>query len=300
MQYYFHERNSCEMCGHPSDKHKVKGTRLNKSQGMRPWKKTGIAVTVQKCSNCGLIYSNPLPIPVDINDHYNVPPETYWRESYFQVNENQFLPEINTFKRLSNFQPGMKALDVGAGIGKNMIAFEKAGFEAYGFEPSKAFYERAISKMGVNPERLRLAMMEEIEYDPETFDFISFGAVFEHLYHPYDALEKAMKWLKPGGLIQMEVPSANYLMPRFINFYNRICITNYTTNLSPMLSPFHLYEFTADAYKKAGDKLGYDVELSYIEVCEILHFPRFTHPFFKAIMKATNTGMQLMIWLRKK
>jgi 2-polyprenyl-3-methyl-5-hydroxy-6-metoxy-1,4-benzoquinol methylase len=298
-QYYFYERTSCEMCGSPSADHKIKGSRLNTSQGKHPRKKKGIAVTVQQCSDCGLIYSNPLPIPANINDHYNVPPESYWREAYFKVNKNYYSKEIEIFRKLANFQPGMKALDVGAGLGRCMLALQEAGFDTYGFEPSETFFERAISKMGVDPQRLKLCKLEDVEYDPEMFDFISFGAVFEHLYHPFESLSKAMKWLKPGGLIQMEVPSSKYLMARLINVYNRLCGTNYTTHLSPMLAPYHLYEFTVDSFKKAGEKLGYEVVLHYIEVCEILHFPSFTHPFFKRIMKATNTGMQLMIWLRK-
>jgi len=299
-RYYFYDRDSCEMCGSPSAGHKVKGLRLNTSQGMRPRKKTGIAVAVQQCSECGLIYSNPLPVPMEINDHYNVPPESYWREGYFEVNKDYFSNEIAIIKKLGAFQPGMKVLDIGAGIGKCMIALKQAGLDAYGFEPSKSFYERAISRMGIDPARLKLAQMEDVDYEAGMFDMITFGAVFEHLYHPAEMLSKAMNWLKPGGLIHMEVPSTKYLMPRLINVYNRLCGTNYTTHLSPMLSPFHLYEFSVDSYKKAGEKLGFEVVLHYFEVCEILYFPSFTHPFFKRIMKATNTGMQLMIWLKKK
>jgi hypothetical protein len=58
--------------------------------------------------------------------------------------------------------------------------------------------------MGVNPVKLKLGMLEEVEYDPGTFDFISVGAVFEHLYHPYEALEKSHEmaeawWIDPNG-----------------------------------------------------------------------------------------------------
>ncbi|RLD55870.1 MAG: class I SAM-dependent methyltransferase, partial [Bacteroidetes bacterium] len=56
-QYYFKEIKNCEMCGDETSKHKILGKRLNTSQGLNPKNKTGISITVQKCSNCGLIYS---------------------------------------------------------------------------------------------------------------------------------------------------------------------------------------------------------------------------------------------------
>ena len=36
-------------------------------------------------------------------------------------------------------KPGMKALDVGAGIGKGILSLSHAGFDTYGFEPSTSF-----------------------------------------------------------------------------------------------------------------------------------------------------------------
>ena len=47
-----------------------------------------------------------------------------------------------------------------------------------------SFYERAISKMQISPTKIRNAMVENIEYPKNEFDFITYGAVFEHLYHP--------------------------------------------------------------------------------------------------------------------
>ena len=61
------------------------------------------------------------------------------------------------------------------------------------------FYERAISKMNIDPGKLKLGMIEDVDYPENHFDFITFGAVLEHLYHPAASIEKAMKWLKPGG-----------------------------------------------------------------------------------------------------
>lgn len=299
LRYFFEEIKTCEMCGDPSAQHKVLGQRLNQSQGLSPKKKTGISVSVMRCRNCSLIYPQPMPIPFDIQDHYGTPPEDYWKEDYFTYSPDYFSYQIGTVKKLLPFRDGMKALDIGAGLGKCMISLANAGFDTYGFEPSQPFFERAISKMGISPDRLKLGMVEEMDYPDNSFDFISFGAVFEHLYHPSENLSKALRWLKPGGIIQLEVPSSKHLIARLFNFYYRLRGTNYVTHISPMHTPFHLYEFHLKSFSELGKRLGYRIEMHEYFVGDIWFIPRLLHPLLRAWMKWTNTGLQLNIYLRK-
>ncbi len=299
-KYFFEQVDYCEMCGSSTKAHKVLGQRLNQSQGFAPKKKEGISVSVKKCINCGLIYSSPQPIPSDIQDHYGIPPEEYWIPEEFIISDHYFLKEITKAKSFLNFERGMKALDVGAGLGKCMIALEKAGFEAFGMEPSIPFYNRALDAMKINPERLQLGTMEEVNFPENFFDFITYGAVFEHMYHPAKCLEKSMHWLKPGGVIQIEVPSSNWLIQKFINLYYQLRGTNYVTNLSPMHSPFHLYEFHLNSFKALGNKLGFDIVDYEYQACSVYFLPRFSHAFVKKLMKWTNTEMQLTVYLKKR
>jgi 2-polyprenyl-3-methyl-5-hydroxy-6-metoxy-1,4-benzoquinol methylase len=299
MQYNFKKINYCEMCGSENTNHTILGQRLNKSQGLRPKKKIGISVSIQQCKNCNLIYSNPLPIPENLQDHYGTPPEDYWIESYFNWSSDYFSYQINEVNELMPFKPGMKALDVGAGIGKAMKSLEAKGFEAYGLEPSEPFHARAIEKMNIDPEKLKLGAIEEIEYDENSFDFITYGAVFEHLYEPSYCLSKSLKWLKKGGIVQIEVPSSKWLMSKFMNLYFRLMGTNYVTNLSPMHSPFHLYEFDIKSFEELSKKLNFTIVKKRIEVCSIYYVPKFLHPLLKWYMNKANKGMQLTVYLRK-
>jgi len=299
-KYSFKEISVCEMCGDQTANHKVLGQRLNKSQGYRPKAKTGISVSVVKCTNCGLIYSNPQPIPFDLQDHYGTPPEEYWKEEYFVWQPTYFSSQIEEAKKLLNFKSGMKALDIGAGLGKAMLSMQSKDFDVYGLEPSIPFYERAISKMGIDKEKLKLGAIEDLNYEPEFFDFITFGAVFEHLYEPSICLEKALSWLKPNGIIHIEVPSSKWLLPKFMNLYFNLIGTNYVTNLSPMHTPFHLYEFDLKSFNKLSEKLNFKVENYRYDVCKIYYFPKIFHGLLRSYMKATNKGMQLTVYLRKK
>lgn len=297
-RYTFNYIEKCNMCGVESEKSRVMGRRLNQSQGKNPKSKTGILTTIVKCTNCKLIYSNPQPIPYDIQDHYGLPPENYWQEDYFNITKNYFKNEIDKLVTLLDFKEGMKSLDIGAGLGKAMISLSKRGFDSHGFEPSESFYNRAISKMGISPEKLKLGMIEDVDYPIEYFDFISFGAVLEHLYSPSESIEKALKWLKPNGIIHIEVPSSDWTVNKIINLYYKLIRTDYVGNLSPMHEPYHLYEFGLTSFEKNAKLNNYEIAAFDYYVCET-YMPKILDYVIKPYMKYTNKGMQLCVWLRK-
>lgn len=105
-----------------------------------------------------------------------------------------------------------------------------------------------------------------------------------------------MAWLAPGGLLHIEVPSADWLTARLVNFAYRVQGLDYVANLSPMHVPYHLYEFTAESFRRHGQRAGYSV------VCEKRHAAQTFLPgpdrFWHWLMDRTSTGMQLEMWLR--
>lgn len=286
------------MCGAPSSSFRTLGKRLNGSQGKNPRKITGITTSIQKCRRCDLIFANPQPIPESLQDHYGIPPEDYWVESYFQVDENYFRGVLQWLEDQMKILPGMKALDIGAGIGKCMIAMERAGFEVYGIEPSIPFCERAIERMGIDSNQIQNKAIEEAEFEKEKFDFITFGAVLEHLYEPGKALEKALEWLKPGGIIHLEVPSAHWFTNKFINRVYRFKGLDYVANLSPMHEPYHLYEFGLKSFQRHAEQHHYTIQDYHYIVCDTF-LPKAFDFVLKPYMKRTNKGMQLAILLKK-
>ena len=282
------------MCGHAGAK--VLGRRLNRHQGLRPRQLVGIATTVVRCSACGLIYSNPRPAPVTLAQHYDTAPEDYWRSSYFEETTEYFEGEIATFRELWNGRGAPRALDIGAGLGKAMKALTRHGFDAHGLEPSAAFRERAVAS-GIEPERLQLASVETGQHPARAFDFITFGAVLEHLEDPAGSLEQALVWTADGGLLHVEVPSAKWLVARMLDVAYRVQGLDYVTNLSPMHPPFHLYEFTLEAFRRHAQRAGYELAHHRFHVAETF-MPKPLRPIASRVMAATDTGMQLEVWLR--
>ncbi|MBK8291297.1 MAG: methyltransferase domain-containing protein [Flammeovirgaceae bacterium] len=64
--------------------------------------------------------------------------------------------------------------------------------------------------------------MIEVVYPENSFDFISFGAVLEHVYSPADSILRTLRWLKPNGIIHIEVPSSDWLINKIINFITNL------------------------------------------------------------------------------
>jgi len=299
MRYDFIPVAECEMCG--SYRHKVLGIRLNRQQGKKPRDVVGIAVGIKQCLDCELIFSDPRPKPSDISDHYGIPPEHYWvTPSAWEISDTYFAQEIAEAKQLLGFHPGMKALDIGAGMGKGMISLQRAGFDVWGIEPSEPFRSNAIERMGIPIDRLQLAGVEDAVFPTATFDFITFGAVLEHIQEPGRAIQRAMGWLKPGGVIHAEVPSSKWLISKIANMFFSARGVNYVSNLSPMHSPFHLYEFGLPSFQKHAERVGYDIAQHRYQVCTIYHVPRVFHPLLRFYMNKTQTGMQLTVWLRRR
>ncbi|MFL5763468.1 MAG: class I SAM-dependent methyltransferase [Bacteroidia bacterium] len=299
VQYRFNHISHCNMCGAPASQFKLMGKRLDRAQGKAPWKLEGITTPVKKCRNCSLIFSDPQPVPLDIQDHYGIPPEQYWNnEDIFRYNE-EFSYETGILKQLMKIPIGAKALDIGAGLGKAMITLGKAGFDAYGLEPSEKFYQKAIEKMNIDPARLRLGMVESADYPENEFDFITFGAVLEHLYSPGESLEQALRWLKPNGIIHVEVPSSRWLLSRLMNLYYRMRGSDFVSNISPMHAPYHLYEFGLQSFQLHGKANNYEVISYKYHVCST-YLPKIADAIVRPYMNWTDSGMQLVIWLRKK
>lgn len=299
LKYTFEPILTCEMCGDKTEHHKLIGQRLNKSQGFSPRIKSGISVSVKRCTNCGLIYSDPMPVPASIQDHYGIPPESYWEKEYFNIEKDYFLTAINRAKEIIGFKPRMKALDVGSGIGKLVLALSNAGFDAHGLEPSATFHKKALEFTGLPESRIKLASIENANYAENEFDLIMVNAVAEHIYTPSASIANMLKWVKPEGVIYISVPSADYLITNLIDVYFKLTGTLYTSHISPMHEPFHLYEFTKKSFEENAKINNYKIVHTEYLICNIPFFPKILHPALRKYMEMTNTGMDYDCWIKK-
>lgn len=297
--YTFKYQRVCNMCKSGPEYQVLFGRRLDSPQRWWPRRKPGITVSVFKCRRCGLIYPNPLPLPQTVEEHYNVAPREYWHDEYFADDPDYLGQQIKTFIRLTGSDPDRcTALDVGAGIGKGIRALKRAGFTTSGIEPSEEFCRAAIQANRLSSSELICTSVEDALFSNSAFDFINMGAVLEHLADPAVVVEKALTWLKPDGVMQIEVPSSAFLLSRLVRRFYKLTGNDFVINTCPMHVPYHLYEFGLDSFKNHGALAGY--ELIFYEYFSCAgYMPAALKPVFNGVMNWTRTGMQLSVWLRK-
>jgi SAM-dependent methyltransferase len=116
---------------------------------------------------------------------------------------------------------GAKLLEVGAGVGLNLIVWTQhygadvTGVEpdAFGFESSFKLARTLMEANGLDPGRIVNATGEKLPFGDATFDIVFSSNVLEHTERPIDVLDEALRVLRPGGTLQ-------FVFPNFHSYYD--------------------------------------------------------------------------------
>jgi 2-polyprenyl-3-methyl-5-hydroxy-6-metoxy-1,4-benzoquinol methylase len=294
MQFEFTPVSHCVMCGSHDSKSKLKGFRMNSSQRNINKKASAISLAIKQCSGCGLIYSNPLAQIIN-NYKYNDRRVDNNAAAYtVEPNNHYYEEQVDKIKK--HLPANAKALDVGAGYGNMMVALNKIG--CYGIEPSEHAYKTAITQRKISPEKLKHVSFENYEHKGNYFDFI-FLESLQHLYNPAKSLKKATDLLKPGGVLLIEVSSANWFLGKLINVFHKLRLTNLVTHLSPLHPPFNQYEFTLKAFEAQAAQLNLALLQAENYVCHT-YTGGLTDKLLRWYMQKTKTGMELTVLFQKQ
>lgn len=159
------------------------------------------------CDHCGLLFTNPMPTEAELGAYY----EKYYRFDYQLAASRPKQKHIENRRREASTRAaaldgliaeGASTLDFGAGSGEFVALMLEKGFDAHGFEPGEPHATYAIEQLG---DRIRRTGWQAAPYGAE-FDLVTCFQVLEHLSNPAAALRRMADWLKPGGLLYIEVP----------------------------------------------------------------------------------------------
>lgn len=98
----------------------------------------------------------------------------------------------------------------GRGFYLNMLRYV-SGCRLIGLELDWPVIQKARRNVGHLPElMLNCGSLYDLPYPDNTFDAAILSEVLEHLDHDVDALREVYRVLKPGGVLAVTVPNANY------------------------------------------------------------------------------------------
>lgn len=139
-----------------------------------------------------------------------------------EANIGDFLDTSKSFKRakiLSRYAPleSQRLLEIGSGFGTNLAVWIKHfQVDGYGVEPGGVGFNQGFLASreffvanGIDPARLFNADGETLPFPDESFDIVYSANVLEHTRDPERVLSEAVRVLRTGGVLHMEMP--NYL-----------------------------------------------------------------------------------------
>ncbi len=206
----------------------------------------GLASCVVVCRGCDAGFLNP---PLSLEEIAAQYPPTYYGSTGRKFTRLVELGVRVVGRRHVRFlarqlEPGGRVLDVGCGRGILLQELCRQGFEAHGFEVSRAAAE------GADP-RIQLRIADDLmlaNYPAEYFDQVIIWHVLEHVGDPREYLAEIHRILKPGGEVIIAVPNFSSTQARWTGpawFHLDL--------------PRHLFHFSMKSLKQLIDATGFDV-----------------------------------------
>jgi 2-polyprenyl-3-methyl-5-hydroxy-6-metoxy-1,4-benzoquinol methylase len=198
--------------------------------------------TIVQCRECGLVYTNPRLDQHDIVGTY----EAVQDPLYLEEREGRVLTfehHLKPLERIAGPPGGRPLLDVGCYTGIFVEIAAKRGWDAWGLEPSCWAVEQAQARgLHVVQGTLDTADLPEAH-----FDVVTMWDVIEHLTDPRDALERAYRLLKPGGLLVVHTIDIDSLFARLMGAR------------WPWLMEMHIYYFSRRTLRAMLGRCGFEV-----------------------------------------
>jgi SAM-dependent methyltransferase len=191
------------------------------------------------CRACGLVWSDPRPHDA----------RQFYEEQYRLAYKNTYSPKpkhvvragkvaLSRFGKIAQVLSSRKTvLDVGTGGGEFAYLLQSLGHVVNGIEPNRGYADHSIQQYGLT---VQVGFVQDATFAPASFDMVTIWHVLEHTEDPGFILARLRSWLKPDGVLVVEVPSVEATCQAPRNTFHEA----------------HLYNFNVVSLRRLAKKQG--------------------------------------------
>lgn len=206
---------------------------------------------VVECTHCHLRTLFPIPPAQAIEEAYTRVKD----DEYMTIEPSREIAFTKLLKRLESFvKPPGKLLDVGCYTGVFPMIAQRAGWNAYGIEPSA--WAASVAEKRLTGKITR-GYLSPTSFPTESFDVVTSWDVIEHVTNPYKECETMARLLKPGGWLFLSTMHSEALAVKLLG------------SRWPWYMPMHLFYFTPTTLSAFVTKAG-------LTVLHTLPYPHYT------------------------
>ena len=216
-------------------------------------------LSVVKCENCDLIYTNPRAN--DAQENYFGDATTFYNEARLIFKNKKVHHRDRNYeyeiKRIKKVKAKGKLLDVGTNMGFFLRKAREAGFEPEGVEPSPSLSKIAKENWNLN---IHTCFLEQANLPKDNYDIITLIDVFEHVTNPKELLKVSYDLLKSDGVIAIKVPNGDYN-----HFKMKLGkLTGKGENMDIWDCCEHVVHYTPKTFRKMVESHGYNIKTCFI------------------------------------
>jgi SAM-dependent methyltransferase len=180
-----------------------------------------------RCSQCQLkfIRSRETPSMPELRQQNPDP----LPDMILQKQDSQTDDFLDILDRIKRYQPGGKLLELGCCTGHFLDLAQQAGFDGVGIEPDPWSADYARCKFGLSVHE---TPVPDLHFDDRTFDVVAMFHVMEHLTRPMETLLDLRRILKDTGVLAIEIPIIDTLVPMTMGQRHRHYVFDHTLFLS--------------------------------------------------------------------
>lgn len=187
------------------------------------------------------------------------PKQKHFLYDSFKDHQKRYKKDLEVFRQ--NFKGG-KVLDIGASPFHLMYCLKKLGIDVVGVDINPELLKKFTGQHNLLVKKCNIET-GKLPFKSNTFDFIIFNEVFEHLrINPILALKEINRVLKPGGILLLTTPNL-YALHKILMFnlgksfndayyeFNQLNIYGYVG---------HIREYSTKEVRKFLENTGFKIK----------------------------------------